>query len=353
MSSFEEHFGARPEAVGSAPGRVNLLGEHTDYNDGLVLPAAIPMRMHVSMRIGATPGVRFHSADLGRTAEFSLDVPAADRFARYVQGCLVEARRIAGAMPPLDVHAASEVPMGVGLSSSAALEVATLRAVRSLLGLTFDDVTLARMAQRAEIEHAGVQCGLLDQMACSLLEPGTMLFLDTRTLERRLLPFPAGAELLVIDSGVPRTLADTKYNERRAQCAAAARLLGVETLRDAPADALDRSMPPHLLKRVRHVLSENARVREAITADAARLGRLMSASHASLSDDYEVSVPALDCLAALMQGDPDVFGAKLTGAGFGGACVGLCRTGQGTTCADRILRAYAAAGFRGRRLLPA
>lgn len=353
MSSFEEVFGGSPDATQSAPGRVNLLGEHTDYNDGLVLPAAIPMRTHVSLRIGRTPRTRLYSEAKGRMVEFDLDVPAANRHARYVQGCLVEAQRIAGRMPPLDIHLASEVPIGVGLSSSAALEVAVLRAVRQLLDLHIDDVALARMAQRAEIEHAGVNCGVLDQMACSLLEPGTMLLLDTRSLERQVLPLPHGAELLVIDSGVPRALADTQYNQRRAECAAAAHWLGLTSLRDATPDVAEADLPPGLHKRVRHVLTENARVSAAPGADAATFGQLMTASHASLRDDYAVSIPALDSLAALMQADPDVFGAKLTGAGFGGACVGLCRAGFGAVGAQRILTAYGEAGYKGRCLLPA
>ena len=244
--------------------------------------------------------------------------------------------------------------MGVGLSSSAALEVACLRALRELGGAAIDDVRLAQLAQRAEVEHAGVRCGILDQMAASLADTRQALLLDTRSLERRLVALPPGSAVLVLDSGIARALADSGYNTRRAECEAAARALGVASLRDLADPQAAAALPEPLRRRVRHVVAENARVLQAAaTRDAAAFGRLMNASHASLRDDYEVSVPALDALVARLQAHADVFGARLTGAGFGGACVALVRSGREAGVAAEVLADYAAAGHRGRQLVPA
>ncbi len=359
MSSVLHERAARAgaeTAVASAPGRVNLLGEHTDYNDGFVLPIAIPQRTTVRLRRRAAEDFVLHAPDLGQLVRFGLGQAPREQCARYVYGCL----RVLGPvlahhglpLPGLDIEVRSTVPMGVGLSSSAALEVALLRALRALLGLDLDDVEIARLAQQAEVEHAGVHCGIMDQMACSLSDGRSMLFLDTRTLERRLVPLPAGSELLVLDSGVSRSLASSGYNDRRASCESAASLLGVRALRDvASIEALD-PLPALLRQRARHVVSENARVLQAARGvDAARFGALMNASHASLRDDYAVSAPPLDALVALLQADESVHGARLTGAGFGGACVALCLAGTAATVATRVLPAYASLGYGGRLLV--
>jgi galactokinase len=243
--------------------------------------------------------------------------------------------------------------MGVGLSSSAALEVATLRALRELTHQPLDDVRIAQLAQRAEIEHAGVRCGIMDQMAASLADTERALLLDTRTLERRLVPLPPDSAVLVLDSGIARTLAGSGYNERRAECEAAARLLGVASLRDVHDPAAVARLPAPLRRRARHVVSENARVLDAVACgDAIAFGRLMNASHTSLRDDYEVSVPPLDRLVALLQAQPGVYGARLTGAGFGGACVALCRPQALHEVARSVLEHYAGEGHEGRLLVP-
>ena len=243
--------------------------------------------------------------------------------------------------------------MGVGLSSSAALEVATLRCLRRLLGLAFDDVLIAQLAQRAEIEHAGVNCGIMDQMASSLADTSRALLLDTRSLERRVVELPTGTAVLVIDSGVARTLAGSGYNERRAQCEEAARLLGVASLRDLDHVARLAALPPLLQRRARHVVTENARVLQAVACTSGQaFGELMNASHASLRDDYEVSTPELDLLVSLLQQEPAVHGARLTGAGFGGACVALCEAGGLQQAAASVVAQYNAAGHRGQVLVP-
>jgi galactokinase len=262
-------------------------------------------------------------------------------------------------VPALQVLVQSDVPMGVGLSSSAALEVATLRALRAWHrrhspGRALpDDVRIAQWAQAAEIRHAGVRCGIMDQMASSLADTQHALWLDTRSLACRRIALPAGSVVLVLDSGIARTLAGSAYNTRRAECEAAAVRLGVASLRDVANTPAVQALPAPLDRRVRHVLSENARVlRAACGVDAAEFGALMNASHVSLRDDYEVSVPALDALVALLQQHPAVFGARLTGAGFGGACVALCRAGAEVQVADTVLPLYAHQGGQGRRLVP-
>ena len=352
--SFRDVFGAGPATTtASAPGRVNLLGEHTDYNDGFVLPTAIPQSTQVTLRPVGGLRTTVYAAELDEAAEFALDEPPSEDFAKYVYGCLRQLTVLGLAVPALQIHVASDVPMGVGLSSSAALEVAVLRAMRSLLGAdsVLDDVRIAQLAQKAEIEDAGVRCGIMDQMASSLADTRSMLFLDTRTLERRVLPLPGGTEVLVIDSGMPRTLAGSAYNERRAQCEAAAQALGVAALRDVDELAAVERLEEPLRRRARHVVTENQRVLRAVSGVGAQeFGQLMNASHDSLRDDYEVSIPELDRLVDLLRLQQDVLGARLTGAGFGGAVVALCQAGQARAVADRVLPRY---GDKGRRLVPA
>lgn len=348
MRSFADIFGLRFEASAQAPGRVNLLGEHTDYNEGYVLPTTIPQLTRVEVAHSPDRRYRFYSANLDERAEYGEHEQAPQGFARYVYGCVEVLKSCGHPITPITLWVGSDVPMGGGLSSSAALEVAVLRGLRLLFGLAFDDVELAKLAQRAEVEYAGVRCGILDQMAVSLGDQKHMLFLDTRTLKRRLLPLPANAELIVVDSGVARTLATSGYNERRAECEAAASMLGVPALRDETNLVHSGKLPAPLDRRARHVITENARVLEAAKGvDAALFGELMNASHTSLRDDYEVSVPALDKLVALLQAHRFVYGARLTGAGFGGACVALAQAGSTGAVKRDVLQAYEQSGYRG------
>jgi galactokinase len=316
---------------------------------------AIPQRTRVEIarRTAAEQSFVLQADALEQSAEFTIDSPPEAHFARYVYGCLRELVDRDVQVPPLEICVTSEVPIGVGLSSSAALEVATLRSVRTLLGLALDDVELARIAQQAEIRHAGVRCGIMDQMASSLADPAHMLFLDTRSLERRLVPLPAGAEVLVLDSGVPRALAASGYNRRRAECEEAAQRLGVAALRDVSDPGEVERLEEPWRRRARHVVTENRRVLEALSAgSAARFGELMHASHRSLALDYEVSTLELDLLCELLGNCREVYGARLTGAGFGGACVALCRTGSARTVARRVLERYRKSAHKGRLLVP-
>lgn len=350
---FQQIFGAAPETQASAPGRVNLLGEHTDYNDGFVLPTAIPQSTTVHLGFSLDAQHHFYSQELDELVSISDHDSTPQGFASYIFGCIRLLEQEGHTIPPVNLHLRSTVPIGSGLSSSAALEVATLRGMRALLKLPIDDVRIAQLGQQAEIQYAGVQCGIMDQMASSLADTEHMLFLDTRTLERRVMPFPAGAEILIIDSGVPRTLAGSGYNQRRAECEEAARLLGVQALRDVSDPQAVETLPEPLRRRARHVITENNRVLEVLEGvSTQRFGELMNASHTSLRDDYEVSVTALDTLVTMLVETPGVFGARLTGAGFGGACVALVASRQARAIAQNVIERYNRAGYLGRILVP-
>ena len=353
MTTFQQIFNAAPNVEASAPGRVNLLGEHTDYNDGFVLPTAIPQTTIVQLGFSANHLHHFYSHELEERVSLTTTDPVPQGFASYVFGCLRVLEQAGYSIPPLNGYVSSSVPIGSGLSSSAALEVALLRGLRSLLSLDLDDIRIAQLGQQAEIEYAGVQCGIMDQMASSLADTRHMLFLDTRSLDRELLPFPTGAEVLVIESGIPRTLAGSGYNQRRTECETAARRLGVKALRDVTDLTQLEMLPEPLRKRARHVVSENNRVLEAKQGiTAVRFGMLMNASHASLRDDYQVSIAGLDQLVSILQATPDVFGARLTGAGFGGACVALVTKGRAGAIAQTVLKTYRQTGHTGRLLVP-
>jgi galactokinase len=351
--NFEAFFDGDTPISASAPGRVNLLGEHTDYNDGFVLPIATPMRTAVHLAPSLDDVFHFYSAELNESVRFDPNQHLVGGFGRYIEGCIRLLEQRGFPVPPLRIHVHSNVPVGAGLSSSAALEVATLRALRSMLDLPLSDIDIAKIAQRAEIDYAGVQCGIMDQMASSLCDTDHMLFLDTRSLDYQVLPLPLDTEVLVIDSGVARTLAASKYNERRAECESAARALGLSSLRDvSSASQLDR-LDGTIARRARHVLSENARTeRAAAGVGAAEFGALMNASHASLRDDYEVSIDALDRLCEAMRAAPGVYGARLTGAGFGGACVALCAAGTAAAAGRQALDYYNRSGIEGTLLMP-
>jgi len=353
MMGFQQIFNLAPEVEASAPGRVNLLGEHTDYNDGFVLPTAISQ--HTTVYIGFSPNDRhhFYSANLEEWVDVNTTESTLKGFGSYINGCIQVLEQAGYSIPSLNVFVTSSVPIGSGLSSSAALEVATLRGLRSLLHLDLNDVQLAQLGQQAEIQYAGVSCGILDQMASSLADTKHMLFLDTRTLNYQILPFPRGTEIVVIDSGVARALASSGYNQRRAECEEAARQLGVKALRDVSEPQMAAQLPEPMRQRARHVITENNRVLKASSSgiSAQEFGELMNASHGSLRDDYEVSVPALDTLVDIMQNIPSVFGARLTGAGFGGACVALVAVGEARASAEVALKLYKNAGFNGHILV--
>jgi galactokinase len=348
--NFTTLFGRPVDLISSAPGRVNLIGEHTDYNGGYVLPTVIPQKTFVEIACRRDRRVSVWSDGYPGDGVVSYELGAERRVGRwldYVQGItwvLGDAgHRIGG----IDARITSSVPLGSGLSSSAALEVSLARGLREAFGLSVGDVPLALLARRAENEFVGAPVGIMDQMACLLAGDHHALFLDTRSLAYESLPLPARAELAVVNSGVAHDHARGDYRTRRAECERACDLLGVGQLREVGLDDLPRvaALPEPLGRRARHVVTEDARVLMAVealrSADCKCLGRLFDASHQSMRDDYEVSVPEVDLLVDLARAEPRVYGARLTGGGFGGAIVMLVEMGHAAGVAGRVAGAYA------------
>jgi galactokinase len=347
--SYKERFGEEPDLVASAPGRVNLIGEHTDYNGGFVLPCAIDRRIAVALGAGGRGGFepRLYSADFDETRQIEDKDSSWADYPRGVAWAMGEAGHEIGTF---EAAFAGDVPLGSGLSSSAAIEAATALALDGFFGLGVGRRDLAVICQRAENDYVGVGTGIMDQYASLLCEAGAALLIDCRSLEAESVPLDleaAGLALVVCDTRVERGLADTGYNDRRATCERAASMLGVDELRDAKEEDLELLSGAEK-KRARHVVSENARVLEAVEAleqgDFDAFGRLMYASHASLRDDYEVSTPELDTFVeeAKRRG---ASGARLTGAGFGGCAIALVKKGETGEFRDACEQAFAEGGF--------
>ncbi len=310
-----------------APGRVNLIGEHTDYNEGLALPFAIAEGITVSARAGRQ-GIRAYALDLGEEDEFALaEIEPAAGWRAFVRGIAAELQLAGVRLPGAALQIHGDVPRGSGLSSSAALEVALSLALLALAAGELDRRELARLCARVENEWVGAHTGLLDQLASLFGEPDTALLIDFANLQIEPVPlvFAEGWRLVTVDSGDPRELAGSGYNERRAECTRACQLLGIDSLREArEADAA--RLPDTLARRVRHVLDENARVLATVAAlrarDPARVGALLDASHASLREQYECSTPAVEAAVQRLR-QAGAIGARMIGGGFGGSALGL------------------------------
>lgn len=353
-SAFADAYGHPPDLVARAPGRVNLIGEHTDYNDGFVLPAAIGGQTLVAARRIADRYIDVVATDFaGERDRFPLDAAmehnASLHWADYVRGMVSAMEkaglRIAGAQ----LAVAGDVPRGAGLSSSASIAVAIGLALARLSGLEIDPTDLARMAQAAESDFVGTRVGIMDQLISARGIAGHALLIDCRSLDCRPVRIPDDAAILIVHSGIERGLVDGEYNARRAQCEAAARTLGVPALRDANMAMLEAARHRFdnvTFRRARHVVSENARTLAAADAlehkDLQRLGRLMAQSHVSMRDDFEITLPPIDGLVALLQDAiQEHGGARMTGGGFGGAVVAVM-------AAERLAATQAAvlAGYR-------
>jgi galactokinase len=332
-----------------APGRVNLIGEHTDYNDGFVLPAAIDLELRIAFRPRADGAVVLHSQELdstiavhpgGAPGDSSIEAQHdAASWAPYVRGV----HELLGLPIGIEGEIASEVPLGSGLSSSAALELGVARALAAANEREWQPVEMAGLCQRAEIEYAGNRCGIMDQLAVAAGLGGHALLIDCRTLAIEPAPLPPDLAIVMCDTAKPRQLVASAYNDRRAACEEASRRLGVPSLRDVLPAMLSR-LPEPLASRARHVVAENQRVLDFAAAlragDRAALGRLMAESHASLRDLYEVSCPELDLLVELAERAPGCVGSRLTGAGFGGCTVSLVVREAAPAFAERVIAEY-------------
>jgi galactokinase len=359
-TEFTEVFGGTPDGTWWAPGRVNLIGEHTDYNDGFVLPLALETGVAAAARVSPQPVLRARSLQQGATVELPLAEIApgkVDGWVVYVAGVAWALREAGHGVPGLDVVIDGNVPVGAGLSSSAALECAVAVAWNDLAGLALSLDDLAAAARRAENDVAGAPTGVMDQMASLHGRAGHLVFIDTRSLAVEQVPFDppaAGLALLVIDTRAPHALVDGEYAERHASCAQAVAQLGVWALRDVSVDDLDAALArldsDLLRRRVRHIVTENARVLDVIGTlraggDPRLIGPALTASHASMRDDFEITVPEVDTAveAALRAG---AHGARMTGGGFGGCVLALVEIDGADAVLREVEAAYAGAGYR-------
>lgn len=366
---FRALYGRDPEGIWAAPGRVNLIGEYTDFNDGFVMPLALPHTAVAAVARRDDGVLRVHSADLpGPVTELRADelTPGRDTsWAAYPAGVVYALRAAGHAVDGADLHLASTVPNGAGLSSSAALEVVTALALNDLYALGLGRAELARLAQRAENEFVGVPCGVMDQMAAACCTEGHALHLDTRDLSLRQVPFaPAddGLALLVVDTRVRHALGDGAYARRRAGCEEGARRLGVSHLRDVPHAGLPQALErladagEHVVRYVRHIVTDNHRVGEVIAlldaGEVRAVGPVLTEGHRSLRDDLRVSCAELDLVveSALAAG---ALGARMTGGGFGGSAVVLTEADAADRTGDAVRAAFAAAGHPAPRIFPA
>ena len=330
-----------------AHGRVNLIGEHTDYNGGWVLPTAIPQYTEVSVTRNQGNSARIMSSG-NRDVSYELGQEAyTGTWVDYLQGATKFLSQL-GKLSGFEAHIRSTMPEGSGLSSSAALEISFLKALRNAFRINVSDVDLARMGQRIENDFVGARVGIMDQMAVSLAKTGEALFLDTRELTFERVPLPLHQmDLVIINSGLSHQLSasDGGYNERRAQCEEACKLIGIHQLRDINVPTLaSKNLPDVLARRARHVVTENERVHQAVSAlkenNLPLLGKLFLESHRSMRDDYEVSIPQIDLLVELCIADSDCFGARLTGGGFGGSIVAITKKGQGSRISGKVVEEY-------------
>ena len=363
-SALVEMYGDGGSVVTArAPGRINLIGEHTDYNDGFVLPVTIGRFVEVAVRRRADDQVRLFAADLEETFEGRLGGDPGhllSNWRNYLWGLAEELRRQGRVTTGFDLAVRGIIPVGAGLSSSAALEIAATLAFERVFGFELHPLEMVHLCRDVEHRWAGVRCGVMDQMACRLGRPDEALLIDCRDLSHRSVPLGLeGHALVIIDSGVRRELGQTSYNRRRSECEQGALLLGrqvpeVTALRDVDAAMLEAhggDLPPEILARCRHVVAENARVPAAAAAleagDLAGFGALMDESHASLRDLFEASHLVVDEMVAEARRTPGVLGARLTGAGFGGSIVALCDAEGATKIFDRMEVQFAMHGVRG------
>jgi galactokinase len=332
QQAFETRFGSRPTHLIRAPGRVNLIGEHTDYSGGFVMPLALEQAHWIAVRPRDDQAVNLHSLDYDDSAKVNLAEPQLhlNGWQEYLNGVVWVLEEEKWPLSGWEGVMSGDVPQGAGLSSSAALETALIRAFAEISEISWKAKIAAKLAQRAESEWVGVSCGIMDQLISACGVSGHALFIDCRNLDIQQVPLPEGLRVIILDTKTRRGLVDSHYNERHSQCKEAAEVLGKSLLRDATLSELDAQaagMKPLLYRRAKHVITENERVLQAVNAmrtnDHQLLGQLMQDSHKSLRDDFEVSNSALDEMVECALTAPGCLGARMTGAGFGGCAVAL------------------------------
>ena len=341
QQQFRTRYGS-PARIFRAPGRVNLIGEHTDYNDGYVMPVAIDLAVWIAIASRDDRKLVIHSINFSESAEISLQDgsrPAQRQWSDYIQGVAVNLEKVGYRLRGANLLVRGDVPIGSGLSSSAAIEVASALALLANSGFSMDRVELAQLCHRAENQFVGVEVGIMDPFVSCCGQAGQALMLDCRSLDYRLIPLPDDASLVICNTMVKHELGSGEYNIRRAQCEEGVKVLSqslpnVRALRDATLEQLEQhgsELSDVVYRRCRHVISENARVMRAAAAlkmgELHSFGVLMGESHSSLRDDYEVSCPELDCMVELASGQAGVYGARMTGGGFGGSTISVVQTG--------------------------
>jgi len=347
--AFRDKFGSEPEVIARGPGRVNLIGEHTDYNDGFVLPMAIDRAIWIALRPRRDRWVMVHFSNTEQYGEFHLDAlrNAGEGSIEYVKGVAWALQEEGFFLRGWEGVVIGDVPVGAGLSSSAALEVVTARVFATVSQFPWEPVRMALLSQRAENRWVGVQCGIMDQLISACGQADHALLIDCRSLELQQVPIPPSVCVAILDTGTRRGLADSAYNERRAACEQTSDLFRVKALRDISLSEFESragDLDETTRKRVRHVITENDRTLRAANAlrggDTARFGQLMVESHRSLRDDYEVSSPALDTMVEIALKQPGCLGARMTGAGFGGCAVALVEAEMAEIFAQKVAEQY-------------
>ena len=357
---FTSRFGRAPK-VSRAPGRVNLIGEHTDYNDGFVMPAALEFATLVAAAPREDRRVSVYSMIMDETREFDLDAPSGGGrrdWSDYVFGVAVMLEKSGRRLKGADCVVFTDVPLGSGLSSSAALEVSVAHALLTAAGLPFEPIEVAKICQRAENDFVGMRCGVMDQYVSACGVAGNALLIDCRSLESRNVPIAPNLRLVIANSNVRHRHAGGEYNARREACEEGVRLLRprlgpIAALRDVTPAELERhrrALPALVYRRCRHIVTENARVLEAERAlkagDFVACGQAMNASHVSMRDDFEITCPEIDFLVGLAQGEPGVYGSRMTGGGFGGCTVSLVEADEVERVSRNILERYPAVAGR-------
>ena len=349
-SQFKRHFGSAPEQVVTSPGRVNIIGEYTDFNDGFVLPMAIDRCLMMAFKKRDDDLIRVYSTDFGTEIAFTSTSLRKGEFSwgEYITGCIWVLQQMGHTPCGFDMVITGNIPVGASLSSSAALELGVLRAAAHTAKINWQPMAMAKLGQRVENEWVGMNCGIMDQAICACGRKDHALLIDCRDLSSKLCPLPKKSSIIILDTGTRRGLVDSAYNERRTQCFEAAGIMNIAFLRDGNEEMLERFRPelsPIVYLRAKHIILENDRVLQAAKAmenDAGHeLGRLMYESHCSLRDDFDVSGMALNTMVECAMEHSACLGARMTGAGFAGCAVALVEKGRENDFVQEVSSAYA------------